>query len=136
LRYYISNDEADLKNLVAPAAGDHFVEVAGTGAGRAVLVDFIDGFLADERCLQRLRECTLRDLGFGTEHGGSLFDDDIDGNMEPFEGVLVHVTDFASSSGRDEEVVLSRVAFKRLVNAMVSLYSPHRTGLSRLRHRS
>lgn len=119
MRYQLSDEEADPTRLLgARQASHHLAEVQGAedGGARAVLQDFVNAF--QPRQLERLRQLTADGVGFGTEIAGSMYDDDLEPGDEPFEGVLI------TASFRDDEVVLSREAFRRLVDAMVALAPP------------
>lgn len=119
MRYHLTDDEADPSKLLgARQYSHHLAEVQGAedGGARAVLQDFVNAFRP--RYLERLRELTAQGVGYGVEIAGSTYDDDLEPGDEPFEGVLVKAT------FRGDEVVLSREAFQRLVDAMVALAPP------------
>lgn len=116
MRYQLSDEEADPNQLlVAPGERHHLADVVGAdkSGARTVLQDFVNAFQPHE--LTRLKELTDADVGYGVEIASSMYDDDLEPGDEPFEGVLVR------ANFRGEEVVLSRNAFKRLVDAMVAL---------------
>lgn len=116
MRYQLSNEEADPKKLLAaPTTSQHLAEVVGSDANgaRSVLQDFVNAFRPRE--LARLKELTDAGVGFGVEIASSMYDDDLEPGDEPFEGVLIR------ANFRDDEVVVSRDAFRRLVDAMVAL---------------
>ena len=119
MRFHLTDDEADpSKLLAARQASHHLAEVNGADedGARAVLQDFVNAFQPGQ--LERLRELTARGVGFGVEIAGSMYDDDLEPGDEPFEGVLI------TAYFRGDEVVLSREAFRRLVDAMVALAPP------------
>jgi hypothetical protein len=116
VRYQLSNEEADPKTLLAaPEVSHHLAEVveSDTGGARSVLQDFVNAFQPRE--LARLKELTDAGIGFGVEIASSRYDDDLERGDEPFAGVLIR------ANFRNDEVVLSREAFKRLVDEMVAL---------------
>ena len=114
MRYLLTDHEADPALLLRPATAlDRCADVIGHEAGgpAAVLHDFVTAFRPAQ--LPRLQELTARNVGFGVETASSMFDDDLDSENEPFEGVLI-VAPF-----RGDEVVVSRAAYKRFVAAML-----------------
>ena len=116
MRYQLSNEESDPKKLLTSSeVSHHLAEVVGSDAGgaRSVLQDFVNAFQPRE--LLRLKALTDAGIGFGVEIASSMYDDDLEPGDEPFEGVLIR------AHFRSDEVVLSRGAFKRLVDAMVAL---------------
>lgn len=119
MRYHLSDEDADPTRLLgARQASHHLAEVQGAddGGARAVLQDFVNAF--QPRQLAQLRELTAQGVGFGVDVAGSMYDDDLEPGDEPFEGVLV------TAHFRGDEVVLSREAYRRLVDAMVALGPP------------
>lgn len=116
MRYQLSNEEADPKKLLtSPEVHHNLADVVGSDAGGAhlILQDFVNAFQPHE--LARLKELTDAGVGFGVEIANFQYDDDLEPGDEPFEGVLIR------SNFRGDEVVLSREAFKRLVDAMIAL---------------
>lgn len=116
MRYQLSNEESDPRKLLtSPEMSHRLADVVGSdgGGARSVLQDFVNAFQPRE--LARLKELTDAGVGFGVEIASSMYDDDLEPGDEPFEGVLIR------ANFRNDEVVLSREAFKRLVDAMVAL---------------
>lgn len=116
MRYHLSDAEVDPRTLLgARQVPHHLAEVHGADGdpARAVLQDFVNAF--EPRDLARLHELTAQGIGYGVEVASSMYDDDLEPGDEPFAGVLVR------ASFRGDEVVVSRAAFARLVDAMVAL---------------
>lgn len=61
----------------------------------------------------RLGALTDRWIGYGSDRGYSIFDDDLEPNEEPFTGVRL------VSNRLPDEVILSRAAYRRLVDAIL-----------------
>jgi hypothetical protein len=118
VRYWLSDEEADPARLLrARTASYRIAEVAGgEGGAAAVLQNFVHGLRAHH--LPVLRAQTERGAGFGTEIASSMYDDDLEPDDEPFEGVLV------SSNILQDEVVLSRTSYKRFVDALLAFPLP------------
>jgi hypothetical protein len=115
MRYLLQDDAVDPAQLLAePQREDAVAGVVGAEAGgaAAVLGDFVAGL--DQRRLMRLAELTAQGAGYGHEFAGSMFDDDLDEDDEPFEGVLI------SAQFRDDDVVMSRDAYNKLVGALLA----------------
>jgi len=89
---------ADVANLVPPAAD--------------VLRDFVEGIQPHH--LAQLAELAASGAGFGHEIASSTYDDDVDSDVVPFEGVLI------TAEFRPDEVVMSRHAYARLVDALAT----------------
>lgn len=116
MRYQLTDEAADPRTLLgARQEPHHLAEVQGAASdpARAVLQDFVNAF--SPRRLAELKACTDREVGFGIELVSTMYDDDLDPGDEPFTGVLI------SAHYRDDEVVLSRAAYARLVDAMLAL---------------
>jgi hypothetical protein len=119
VRYRLSDEEADPARLLLPrAAPFRLAEVAGaeSGGAPAVVQNFVHGMRP--QYLPLLRRQTEREAGFGHDVAASMYDDDLDPDDEPFEGVLI------TSQVIDDEVVLSREAYERLVDALLALPPP------------
>ncbi|MBA3821088.1 MAG: hypothetical protein H0X17_19540 [Deltaproteobacteria bacterium] len=97
---------------------------AEQGGAAAVLQDFVSAIGVEH--VERLRELTASEVGYGVEMAGSSYDDDLEPGDEPFEGVLI------TTSMRDDAVVLSRAAFARLVQALVNRARPRLTSAGAL----
>jgi hypothetical protein len=118
VRYRLSDEEADPARLLRPRTTSYRIaEIEGGESGpAAVLQNFVHGLRSHH--LPLLRAQTQQGAGFGTEIASSTYDDDLEPNEEPFEGVLL------TSNIRKDEVVLSRTAYKRLIDALLALPSP------------
>jgi hypothetical protein len=114
MRYVLRDDAADPAMLLTePRREEAVAGIVGAEAGgaAAVLGDFVAGL--DRRRLPRLAELTAQGAGYGHEFAASMFDDDLEEDDEPFEGVLI------SAQFRDDDVVMSRAAYGKLVAALV-----------------
>ncbi|MDQ3370747.1 MAG: hypothetical protein M3680_35465 [Myxococcota bacterium] len=114
MRYVLTDADADPAAwLTAPPYPYLLAGVAGAEQGgvAAVLQDFVSAIGVEH--VERLREVTAAEVGYGVEMAGSMYDDDLEPGDEPFEGVLI------TTNMRDDAVVLSRAAYARLVQAMV-----------------
>jgi hypothetical protein len=118
MRYVLTDDDVDPARILRPRSSPHWIaDVAFAEAGpMAVVQNFVHQFR--RRNLPRLRELTEQGIGFGGEVANSMFDDDLEPGDARFEGVLL------TSQIYDDEVVLSRAAYKRLVDAMLALPPP------------
>lgn len=119
MRYVLRDDDVDPRRLLRPRSDPHVLaDVAGAadGGAAAVLQAFVGVFRA--RDLEWLRDTTARGVGCGTEFGHSTFDDDLDPEEERFQGVRLR-----SSLLRDE-IVMSKSAYGRLVEALLALPPP------------
>jgi len=118
VRYQLGDEEVDPKRILKPRTANHRIaEVEGGESGAmAVVQNFVHGFRPHH--LPRLREQTDRGAGYGHEAASSMFDDDLEPGDEPFEGVLI------TSNIRSDEVVMSRAAYKRLIDALLDLPPP------------
>jgi hypothetical protein len=115
MRYILQDDAVDPAQLLTePQREEAVAGVVGAerGGAAAVLGDFVAGL--DHRRLLRLAELTDQGAGFGHEFASALYDDDLDEDDVPFEGVLI------SAQFRDDQVVMSRDAYTKLVGALVA----------------
>lgn len=118
MRYVLSDDEVDPSRILRPRSAPHVIaDVAGGESGAMAVVQvFVHQFR--RRDLERLRDATKKGIGIGGEVAGSTFDDDREPGDEPFQGVLL------VSQIHEDEVVLSRDAYRRLVDAMLASPPP------------
>lgn len=118
MRYLLTDDEVDPARILKPRSAPHVIAdvVGGERGAMAVVQIFVHQFR--RRDLERLREATRKGIGIGGEVAGSTFDDDLEPGDERFDGVLL------VSQLHDDEVVLSRAAYERLVDAMLALPPP------------
>jgi len=113
MRYRLSNEAAAPEHLLRPARYDHTladVAAADKGGAAAVLRDFVEGIQPGQ--LENLLAATARGAGYGHEFAASTYDDDLDEDDEPFEGVLI------TARFRPDDVVLSRRGYEQLVAAL------------------
>lgn len=115
MRYVLSDDDVDPARVLKPRSAPYLIAdvVGGETGAMAVVQNFVHQFRRN--ALARLRELADQGIGLGGEVAGSMFDDDLEPGDELFEGVLL------TSQIYDDQVVLSRAAYKRLVDAMLAL---------------
>lgn len=118
MRYVLSDDEVDPARILKPRSAPYLIAdvVGGESGAMAVVQNFVHQFR--RKNLARLRELTDQGIGYGGEVASAMFDDDLEPGDEPFEGVLL------TSQIYEDQVVLSRTAYKRLIDAMVALPPP------------
>lgn len=118
MRYVLRDDEVDPAHILKPRFAPYVIAdvVGGESGPMAVVQLFVHQFR--RRHLEMLREATEKGIGVGGEVAASMFDDDLEPGDERFDGVLL------VSQLHDDEVVLSRAAYERLVHAMLALPPP------------
>lgn len=113
MHYVLDDEQASPDRLLLPSSQEGRVaEVVGAseGGAAAVIGDFIAGI--QPRYLGDLRELTANGIGFGHDFASAGFSEDLEPDEEPFDGVRI-VAQF-----RDDDVVMSKAAYVRLVNAL------------------
>lgn len=115
MRHFQDDGIASPDRLFLPPRYAHtLVDVAGDehDAAAGVLRDFFEGLSPAQ--LRQLLASTASSAGFGHDLAASMYDDDLERGDPRFHGVLIR------SHIRDDETVLSRAAYERLIAALAT----------------